>query len=223
MSLARKLREDNETLFAAAVSHPFVAGIGDGSLPRDLFRRWIVQDWLYLQGYMEALEAAVELAPDSSARGFWRDLAKMTDEEEMDLHRGLARNFGLSADDLDQAVPYESTAHYLLTLRSSYESYPALVGTLTPCAVGYARIARTLDARQACPEPDYAAWIKTYMDPAFQDSVQQFESEIDRHENSHQQVRVIKSAYANAARCELGFWKGLWQGRLPGVAGSASG
>jgi len=222
MSLSRKLREDNETLFAAAVSHPFVAGIGDGSLPRDFFRRWIVQDWLYLQGYIEALETAVELAPDRSTRNFWRDLARMTDEEEMDLHRGLACSFGLSTDDLDQTAPYESTAHYLLTLKSSFESYPALVGTLTPCAVGYARIARTLHARHSCPEPDYAAWIKTYMDPDFQGLVARLESEIDRYEHSIRQSKALESAYSKAARCELGFWEELWKGGSSGLSGSAS-
>ena len=213
MSLARRLRRENDALFEAALTHPFVSGIGDGSLPREVFGRWIVQDWLYLHGYVQALEAAGALAPDESARSFWCDLARLTRDEELDLHRRLARRFGLSIDTLDQATPFEATTRYLDTLEAARQHYPTLVATLTPCAVGYAEIARALDARGACTEPDYAAWIGTYTDPAFQDTVRIFEGELDRCGEDEEALPAIEEAYTEAARCELAFWEGLWRGR----------
>lgn len=212
MSLARQLRRDNDGLFEAARSHPFVKGIGDGSLPREVFGRWIVQDWLYLEGYVKALEAASALAPDESARSFWGDLARLTVEEELDLHRGLAQRFGLSPERLHLASPYDATTRYLSTLSAASQHYPSLVATLTPCAVGYAEIARSLQAQGTCSEPDYVAWIETYIDPVFQETVGVFEDELDRCGEGEKTLVAIKKAYRSAARCELAFWEGLWRG-----------
>lgn len=212
MSLARRLRRENDALFEAAQNHPFVRGIGDGSLPREVFGRWIAQDWLYLQGYVEALDAASRLAVEETSRAFWSALSRVTREVELELHRGLARRFGLSVEALDGAVPYEATVVYLGVLRGAQASYPTLVATLTPCAVGYAEIARALNAQVGSRPADYEAWIQTYMDPAFQESVQVFEAELDRCGAVGGDVGGIAAAYREATRCELGFWEGLWRG-----------
>lgn len=213
MSLARRLRRENEGLFEAARVHPFVRGLGNGSLKREVFERWIVQDWLYLQRYVEALEVASQLAQEASARAFWGELARLTREEELDLHRGLARQFGLNARALEEAVPYGATTEYLATLKAAQSSYPTLVATLTPCAVGYAEIARALDGEEADRPAEYDAWIKTYMDPAFQASVQAFEAEVDRCGAMEGAITAMEGAYREAAGCELKFWEGLWRGR----------
>ena len=39
------------TIYAAILRHPFVTGLTDGSLPREAFRHYIVQDAHYLRGY----------------------------------------------------------------------------------------------------------------------------------------------------------------------------
>ena len=212
MGFARSLHEDNAPTFRAALSHPFVRGIGDGSLPREVFSRWIVQDWLYLQGYVDALEKACLLAPDASTGFLWSKLRNLTLDEELTLHRGLAEKFDLDPDDLDKAEPYHATRHYLDTLKAASRHYPTLIATLTPCAVGYAEIARELHAQNACAEPDYAAWILTYLDPAFQETIQLFEVELNRLGACEAAREMIREAYAGAAQCEVDFWDGLWQG-----------
>ena len=212
MGFAKSLYEYNSPTFRAARSHPYVRGIGDGSLPREVFSRWIVQDWLYLQGYIDALEKACLLAPDTSTGLLWSKLRNLTVEEELALHRGLAGKFDLDLEDLEEAKPYQATKHYLDTLKAASRNYPTLIATLTPCAVGYAEIARELHAQNACAEPDYIAWILTYLDPAFQETVHRFETELDRCGVDGATREMIKDAYARAAQCELGFWNGLWQG-----------
>ncbi|RVU40398.1 hypothetical protein EA187_20115 [Lujinxingia sediminis] len=212
MSLAHHLRRQNDALFEAARAHPFVRGIGDGSLPLETFKRWITQDWLYLQGYVVALDTASRLAPTASSRAFWGELARVTREEELELHRALATRFGLSFKTLDESAPFEATTSYLGTLNDAQSSYPALVATLTPCAVGYAEIARELAAQHARRPPEYDAWIQTYTDAAFQQTVQVFEAELDRCAAVEGDLGGIEAAYRDAARCELAFWEGLWRG-----------
>ena len=49
------LWSDVDDIYAAILRHPFVSGLTDGSLPRDAFRHYIVQDAHYLRGYARAL------------------------------------------------------------------------------------------------------------------------------------------------------------------------
>ena len=44
MRLSAKLWADNADLAAAALAHPFVSRLGDGSLPRALFAGYVAQD-----------------------------------------------------------------------------------------------------------------------------------------------------------------------------------
>lgn len=211
-SIAKRLRKKNARGFDAALTHPFVTGIGDGSLPREFFARWIAQDWLYLHGYVKALEEASHLADDEEARAFWAELARYTRDEELDLHRRLAARFDLTLDDLDSTVPYEATTNYLKTLREACNAYPTLVATLTPCAVGYGEVGAELASQGPSPEPDYAAWIQTYTGEDFQETIQGFVNELDRCASLTDDLRSIEKAYARAVLCELEFWNGLWQG-----------
>ena len=222
MRFCERLRRDNDAVFSAARSHPFVRGIGDGSLPRTTFSRWIVQDWLYLQGYLGALESAAMHSPTPSAREFWSELKRLTLEEELSLHRRLAERFGLSIGDLDNAQPTTATEAYLHTLRVARTNYPTLVATLTPCAVSYADIGRELAAEGNCPEPDYADWITTYTDPAFTETIEVFERELDRCAERPEAVEPMEIAYGRAARHEVAFWDGLYDPVYPDITASGT-
>src|SRR5262249_11959000 len=48
------------------VEHPFTAGLADGSLPQPAFRRYLVQDYLFLIEFARAYALAVYKAPQLS-------------------------------------------------------------------------------------------------------------------------------------------------------------
>lgn len=210
MSTARRLRDRHAKTRAKCESHPFVLGMAHGSLPHDYFVRWVAQDWLYLQGYIEVLKQAARLASDDAVHERWMEMVRLTRDVELDLHRGLAREVGLDEAALDATIPYSATKQYLRTLEAASHSYETVVATLTPCAVGYAEIALVLGAMPRSPIPRYAAWIDAYLDPAFQQVPTWLEQELDRLPLTH--IKHVERAYDAATRCELDFWDGLWTG-----------
>lgn len=209
MSLSRRLREEHAPMRARCESHPFVLGMGDGTLPHEFFVRWVAQDWLYLQGYLAVVQLAADLSDETDARARWLEMARLTRDVELDLHRGLAREVGLSETALAETEPYRATAQYLETLGAA-STYPEVVATLTPCAVGYTEIARCLGALPRSPVPRYAAWIDAYQDPAFQDVTAWLEVELDRSAPGYE--TLVEDAYAATVRCELNLWDALWNG-----------
>jgi hypothetical protein len=52
-----------EPIYAAILAHPFVRGLTDGSLPREAFRFYAVQDALYLRDFARALVAGAARSP----------------------------------------------------------------------------------------------------------------------------------------------------------------
>jgi len=207
---AARLRADAAPLRAACLAHPFVAGIADGSLPPEVFSRWVVQDWRYLLTYVEMLEELAANAPTTAAWAKWAELATFTRDEELALHRAYAARFDLSEADLDGATDAPATVAYTTFLReASAQSYAHGVASLVPCGVGYVTLAAELAARPPPVEPRYADWIQTYADPAFAASVAWMEGELNGADGEED---ALAATYRQGAEHELAFWDQLWKG-----------
>lgn len=170
MSLSARLRERAAPVWERELSHPFVQGLGDGTLDPERFKVWLRQDYLFLIEYGRVLALAAARAEDLEAMGRFADLLQSTLRTEMDLHRNYARTFGISAGELEAAVPAPATRAYTdFLVRVAYEGpLAAIVAALLPCAWGYTEIARRLAARPAPPADDrYREWIETYTSPEF--------------------------------------------------------
>lgn len=204
------MRAEASPLRAACRTHPFVTGIADGSLPPQVFCRWVVQDWRYLLTYVEVLECLAKRAPSADAAQGWKALATFTATEELALHRVYAARFGLSEKVLDEAEDAPATVAYTGFLRECVaHSYGVGVASLVPCGVGYVTLAAEL-AKGPMPKDDrYADWIRAYADPAFADAVAWMESALDAAEGDED---ALFSTYQEGAQHEFAFWDQLWTG-----------
>src|SRR5213596_3631246 len=63
MAFAQELWRSIGPIYAAILRHPFVRGLTDGTLPRERFRFYAVQDALYLREFARALSLAAARAP----------------------------------------------------------------------------------------------------------------------------------------------------------------
>ncbi len=204
---AARLRRAATGLYAACLRHPFVRGIGDGSLPPGVFTRWVVQDWAYLVAYIEVMQGLSERAPTLEARRRWGDLAALSRDEELQLHRAFAARFDLDPAELE-APPWQQTVAYTDFLMASVATgYGVGVAAVVPCGVDYVDVAEKL-ARAGLPdEPRYADWVTGYTAPAFVDAVAWMEAELDAVEGDEAE---LEAAYLAGAAHELAFWDQLW-------------
>lgn len=136
----------------------FVRGLGDGSLPREVFRRYLAQDALYLGEYSRVLARASALAPTSAEQVFWARSAQSAIVEERRLHEA---HVGSAASD-----PEPQTLAYTNHLHASAASYGELVAALLPCFWLYTDLGTRLAARRH-DQHAYDDWLALYGDPAF--------------------------------------------------------
>src|SRR3989304_3592488 len=119
-----------QPVWEAQHSHPFVRGIGDGSLDIEKFKFWVCQDYLFLIDYARLLALAVARAPDLDSMRRFADLVHGTLNVEMNLHQSYAAEFGISTAELEaeeKAPPLTSSRSELLFWEMAWrqERWPA--------------------------------------------------------------------------------------------------
>ncbi|WP_203582050.1 bifunctional hydroxymethylpyrimidine kinase/phosphomethylpyrimidine kinase [Microbacterium hibisci] len=146
------------TVRAAVDDLEFVCGLGDGTLARETFLRYLAQDAVYLGEYSRALARASALAPTSEEQAFWARAAESSIVEERRLHEA---HLGSEA-----VTPARQTLAYTNHLHASARSYGELVAALLPCFWLYTDLGTRLAARRHDGHP-YDDWLALYGDPAF--------------------------------------------------------
>ena len=152
-----------EPIYAAILRHPFIAGLTDGTLPRERFEFYAVQDALYLREFARALAIAGARAPKDDWIVMLTDHAAGAIRVERTLHEGFFEVFGLTAADV-AATPLAPTTQaytdHLLAIAYQAPFHEALAALL-PCYWIYWEVGKELE-RAGSPDPQYARWIETY-------------------------------------------------------------
>jgi thiaminase/transcriptional activator TenA len=205
-----------QTNWDAQLEHPFVRGIGDGSLDEEFFKRWVLQDYRYLKEFARVFAWAVAKADDLASMSWYAAVLNLTLNTEMELHRQYAARFGLMPGDLEAAPMWPTTRAYTdFLVRTAADGDMAdLVAALLPCAWGYVYIARAL-AEGVVPEDQrYADWIAVYSSDEFADAAEWLKAEMNRLADgatAEKRGKLI-DLFVLSSRYEWMFWEMCWAG-----------
>jgi len=147
--VASILHAQGADAWEAAVRHPMVIGIADGSLPHETFRRYFTQNVLYLEEYARAIGIIVGKAPDRDAvTTLTRFLARIV-ENEIPSNLSFLERLGGDPDTVAGRgamlpVTYGYTRH-LLSVCALGDCADGLTAVL-PCQWSYGELARPLAA-----------------------------------------------------------------------------
>ena len=200
----------------AQVEHPFVRGIGDGTLDEELFKRWVLQDYRYLKEFARIFAWAVAKADDLASMSWYAGVLNLTLNTEMDLHRQYAARFGLTPDDLEAAPMWPTTRAYTdFLVRTAADGDMAdLVAALLPCAWGYVHIARALAEGTKPGDQRYADWIAVYSSDEFAEAAEWLKSEMNKLAEgaTSEKRRRLVELFVLSSRYEWMFWEMCWAG-----------
>src|SRR5918994_4583719 len=107
-TLSAELWSRIEGTYGAILEHPFVAGLTDGSLERDRFRYYVIQDAQYLREYARALSVCGAKAPAEPEIAMFNQHAAGAIEVERSLHESFFRDLEVSAEEVS-ATPLAPT------------------------------------------------------------------------------------------------------------------
>ncbi len=211
MAFADDMERESRPIRQAILSHPFVAGVGAGTLETARFKRYVLQDYVYLIDYSRVLALAAAKAPDLPTMGWFARLLDETLNREMDLHRSYCAQFGITPAELESTIAAPTTVAYTsYLLRLAHQgSFAELVAGLLPCQWGYWEIGDHL-ARQGEPAeaPLYRQWIQMYADPEFAALADQIRNLANRlgEQAGPAELAAMGQAYLTSLRFEYRFW-----------------
>lgn len=198
MTLAEQLWAENADVVSEVLDNPFVRGIGDGSLDRDLFAGYIAQDAFFLESFARAYGLALSRSPDTATLLTFADLLAGV-REELGLHASYAASWGIDMAGVEPAAATLAYTEFLLATAATGD-LGVVCAAMTPCMRLYAHIGATLHADAAGP---YAQWVQTYADPGFEAVAALLERLLDQHARDLTAARV---AYRRAMQLELAFF-----------------
>ncbi len=204
MTLSNELWAANQDLAQACLEHPFVQGIGDGTLEQAKFAYYVGQDAFFLEAFARAYSIAAAKAPDWLGFTTFHNLASGV-LEELHLHSGYASQWGVNLHSVEPASATRRYTDFLLATAWS-QDVGLTAAAMSPCMRLYAFLGEKL-AGKGIPNHQYADWIRTYSSTDFQPLTKQLESLVDNYATTNP---VMHSTYRYAMFCERDFFQAAW-------------
>ena len=211
--LYRRLRSACADDWAAYTWHPFCRRLSDGSLPLPAFRRYLIQDYLFLIHFARAKALAVFKAESIEAmRDKTAAIAAILSETLM--HLQYCEGWGIPEAEVRGTPESAETVSYTRYVidRGLAGDILDLEVALAPCTVGYGEVALRMlaDPRRQRLDNAYQSWIDTYAAPGYQAMARAAAARIDALGESHggqARFSMLSATFAEAARLEARFWQ----------------
>jgi thiaminase (transcriptional activator TenA) len=204
-----ELWERAAPVYDQILAHPFLAGLSDGTLPRERFAHYVTQDVLYLADYARALSLVGVSSREAEALEMFDRHAAGAIAVERELHGGLLAGLGVS----QEAEPAPTTLAYTsyLLRTAALEPYPEALCAMLPCYWIYREVGAAL-ADKGSPEELYDDWMQAYAGEEFDSLVGEVLDLTDRVGETLPAVQIERAARAfeTAARYEWMFWNMGW-------------
>ncbi|OTA93336.1 hypothetical protein M434DRAFT_395749 [Hypoxylon sp. CO27-5] len=205
-------RPDVSPVWHRFINHPFVLALGNGELPLESFKGYLIQDYLYLVHFARAnaLASYKSKNMEDIAAGARIVLHIHT---EMKLHIDYCKEFSISKEEIEATEELQAcTAYtrYVLDIGQS-EGWLGLQVALAPCLLGYGAIAKQLhgDPRTKIEGNTYWKWILNYVAEDYVQAVQTGADLIEKHAalQSPSRIEELVNIFIHATKMEIGFWE----------------
>ncbi|MDD6605648.1 MAG: thiaminase II [Oscillospiraceae bacterium] len=219
MSVSARLRQAAAPIWEECLRHPFVTGIGDGTLGVEKFQYFMLQDYLYLFDYARVFALGVVKARDPKLMRTFAENVNAILGGEMNIHRAYMERLGITEDQVfavKPALDNTSYTHYMLAVAESGGPME-IVAAILACSWSYAEIGQALAKRPgAADHPFYGEWVRGYASENYAATNQALMALMDElaKDATGAQFDRLEELFGNCSRSELGFWDMAWEMRV---------
>ena len=208
-SLCGRLRAGAIGEWNSYVDHPFVRGMGDGTLSEESFRHYLIQDYLFLVQFCRAYALAVYKGGDLEEMRQGTATLDALLNIEMGLHVKYCAGWDVTEA---QMLAY---SRYVLDQGMAGDLLDLLVAR-APCVVGYGEIGLRLVHDPATKRENnrYMHWIEMYSGSEYLDVVRATVAQLDRVAEKRAGVSLpptraesLQANFMMATRLEADFWQ----------------
>jgi len=194
--------------------HNFVLRLADGTLPEAAFRRYLIQDYLFLLHFARAWGLAIYKSDTLAEMRRAQSLVAATLDVEIGLHVEYCRGWGIDPAAMQAAPEALQTIAYTRFVldRGLSGDRLDLEIALAPCIVGYAEIAAERMANPATRLDDnpYKSWLDMYAGVEYQALAEEAKAALDEQfarRGGEGRFPALAAAFTAATRLEADFWQ----------------
>ena len=215
-SVSARLHDAAAPVWGACLRHPFVTGIGDGTLDMEKFRYFMLQDYLYLFDYARVFALGVVKARDPELMRVFAANVDAILGGEMKIHRAYMKRLDITEEQVFSVKPALANLSYTNYMLSvAHAGTPMeIVASILACSWSYAEIGQALSVIPGAAEhPFYGEWIRGYASEEYTATNQALIELMDTlaADATEAQLAYLTDVFVNCSRYELGFWDMAWE------------
>jgi thiaminase/transcriptional activator TenA len=213
LTLTVDLKEKYSGLWGDMVHHPFVNEMGIGTLPPEKFRRYFLQDYVFVKDLVTISGQAVAKAPDMESASVFNNFLVGILDPENDLFVRAFKEFGASSEEYSSVGANPTTQAF-----GDFVVRTAVEGTFDDIALvlfvtegTYLDWGSRLLKEGANPDsPTYREWIYLHSPEVLGSLVRWLEAYIN-HSASMDRLRA-DYLFKTTLRYEYLFWEAAYSG-----------
>ena len=204
-----------ETIYQAILTMPFVKELEQGSLDRQIFQHYMIQDGIYLGEFARVLAVISAKAPTPDMQLEFANSVREAIVVERGLHENFFADFGIKAKDALATEPSPTCLNYTnFLIATAYQhSFAVTVATVLPCFWIYLEVGKHIYQQANTQANPYQKWIDTYIDVGFEASVNYVIRVADEsaQKASVRELELMNKVFSRASQFEWMFWDSAYR------------
>ena len=212
MSFSRALKEKASKVWEGGYNHPFVQELGKGTLDKEKFKFYLLQDYLYLLQYAKVFAIAAAKSDTEELMARFSAAQHFILAGEMNVHREYMAGFGVTQEEMLAVKPSLFNRGYTANMLaySLTGGLAEILAAVFPCAWTYADYGKRLKAQYSDTLEGnfFKTWIDNYASDEFSDSFAWFYDALDglAANMTGEQRGKIEEIFISSVEFEYLFW-----------------
>lgn len=214
MGFTRQLKDKHKNLWERMVTHPFVQELVDGTLPPEKFRRYFLQDYLFLKDLSIVLSLAISKAPDFDAARRLTSFLGIIVAGEEELFQRTFREMGMSDVELrsiERSPTCRAFGDFLVRVSHEGGFYDILTALAVVEGTYLDWAQRAKAAGKQPPVAAYREWIDIHVDQCLADFVTWMRRTLDDALLAGMEDH-LSDIFKTCLLYEISFWEMAYKG-----------
>jgi thiaminase/transcriptional activator TenA len=212
MSFSRGLKEKAKKVWEDGYNHPFVQELGKGTLDKEKFKFYLLQDYLYLLQYAKVYALGVVRAETEEQMLNLTMVQNYIFASEMNVHREYMSRFGIKPEEVLNVKPslYNRTYTANMLAVGQTMGLAEILATILPCGWTYTDYGQRLKKQYADQLSGnfYQTWIEKYASDDFANSLEWIFDTLDALTANYtaEQLKKVEDIFISSVEFEYLFW-----------------
>lgn len=212
MSILQKIVRQSEEIWQACLSHPFLQELGQGTLPMEKFKGYIIDDSLYLREYARVFGWGILKARTMEEMKIFWEFMSFINETESCTRLQYLKRFGITQQEVEGlALRGQNRLYCDFMLEAAQKGGAAeLMMAVLPCMFSYYwLVEQLLEQYPAAADGPYADFLQDYSGLAYLDACRSwgtFTEGLLVGKSEEEQSR-LSAIFRQSCLHELHFWE----------------